>query len=361
MSDSHRYEKAERQPLSESAACLSAILNSTTEGRAEQAAIFAAFVQACPGTAGTSQGRPVLSALLDELADHHLVELPRGRAGWDDAQPPLPRWLRLPLPPKPETRSIRAMAPVVWRRELSWAGADQLTATQIEVLKTINRWLRDTDGDDNRRTVVPMRERSLEIFGDEKRLDTLATTTLFAPGRLTLATLFAERIPPPLAYERVGDGGIVLVIENSDTFETIRALVAGNCGQIGYVAFGGGHAFEASVARIRRLVGVTDIAYYGDLDDDGLTIPQRANVSAAALGLPPVRPAASLYRLLVRQDVRGPAPKRVDPLVAERRVSWLPTTVRRQAADILVAGDRLPQEATGTVLLQRDDSWRRDL
>lgn len=361
MSDSRGDEEVKRQPLSESADCLAATLNSTTERRAEQAAILAAFDQACPGTAGTPQGRLVLSALLDELADHHLVELPRGRAGWDDAQPPLPRWLRLPLPPKPATQSMRAMAPVVWRRELSWAGTDQLTRAQIEVLKTINRWLRDTDGDDNRRTVIPMRERSLEIFGDEKRLDALATTTLFAPSRLTLATLFTERIPPPLAYERVGDGGIILVIENSDTFETLSALLAGNCGQVGYVAFGSGHAFEASVARISKLVGVTDIAYYGDLDNDGLTIPQRANVSATALGLPPVRPAASLYRLLVRQDVRGRAPKQVDALVAERRVSWLPTTVRRRAADILVAGDRLPQEATGTVLLQRDDSWRNDL
>ncbi|GAA3809902.1 hypothetical protein GCM10022226_32870 [Sphaerisporangium flaviroseum] len=361
MSDDRGNEEAQRQPLSESATCFSAILNATTERRIEQVVIFAAFVQACPGTAGTTQGRPVLSALLDELADHDLVELPRGRDGWDDAQPPLPRWLRLPLPPKPKTRSLRATAPVIWRRELSWAGADQLTITQIEVLKTINRWLRDTDGDKDRRTVVPMRERSLEIFGDEKRLDALAATTLFAPGRLTMATLFAERVPPPLAYERVGGGGIVLVIENSDTFETINSLLAGNCGQVGYVAFGGGHAFEASVARIGRLVGVTDIAYYGDLDGNGLTIPQRANVSAAALGLPPVRPAAGLYRLLVRQDVRGPAPQRVDPLVAERRVSWLPATLRRQAADILVAEERLAQEATGTVLLRRDQSWRNDL
>lgn len=361
MNDGRGDKETKRQALSESAACLSAVLNSITERRAEQAAILAAFVQACPGTAGTTQGRPVLSALLDELADHNLVELPRGRDGWDDAQPPLPRWLRLPLSPAPKTRSTRATAPVVWRRELSWAGAGQLTTTQIEVLKMINRWLRDTDGDDDRRTVVPMRERSLEIFGDEKRLDALAATSLFAPGRLTLATLFAERIPPPLACERVGDGGIVLVIENSDTFQTISSLLAGDCGQVGYVAFGSGHAFEASVAHIRKLVGVTDIAYYGDLDDDGLTIPQRANVSAATLGLPPVRPAASLYQLLIQQDVRGPAPKLVDPLVAERRVSWLHSTVRRQAADILVAGGRLAQEATGTVLLRRDDSWRNDL
>lgn len=58
------------------------------------------------------------------------------------------------------------------------------------------------------------------------------------------------------------------MIENSDTFETISALLAEDCGQVGYVAFGGGHAFEASVTRIARLDGLTDIAYYGDLDNE---------------------------------------------------------------------------------------------
>jgi hypothetical protein len=354
-------EEVDARPLSQSAAILSATLNAMAERRVEQAGILAAFVTACPGTAGTTQGRPVLSALLDELADHHLAELPRGRNGWDDALPPLPRWLRLPPQPKQDSRHLRGPSLAVWRRELAWAGADSLSSAQLNVLKTVNRWLRDTDGDDERRTVVPMRERSLEIFRDEKRLDALTATTLFAPGRLTLATLAAERIPPPLAYERVGAGGIVLVIENSDTFTTINTLLERRCGKVGYVAFGGGHAFEASVARISKLAGVTDIAYYGDLDEDGLTIPQRANVTAAALGLPPVRPAAGLYRLLVGQDIRGAAPKEVDPIVAERRVAWLPATVRGQAASVIAAGHRLAQEATGAVLLRRDDSWRADL
>ncbi|MBF6361120.1 hypothetical protein IU447_13455 [Nocardia farcinica] len=332
-----------------------------TDRRALQATIFESFSRACPGTAGTTQSRPVLSALLSELADHHLVELPRGRDGWDDAQPPLPRWLRLPAPPKPPAESARAAAPVVWRPELSWATAATLTATQTEVLKKINRWLRDTDGDTVRRTTVPMRERSLEIFGNEKRLDALTATTLFAPGRLTLATLHAERIPPPLAYEQIGTGGTVLVIENSDTFETIGSLLTTDAGHVGYLAFGGGFAFEASVARIAKLKGVTDIAYYGDLDNDGLTIPQRANVSALAAGLPPIRPAEGLYRLLLQKNAFGVAPTKVDPLDTELRVSWLPVAVRRSAADLLVTGRRLPQEATSKILLQHNNSWRRDL
>lgn len=359
MNDSQGGNDAERQPLSSSAACLAATLNAAPHHRIEQATILTAFGQACPGTAGTTQGRPVLSALLDELADHHLIELPRSRDAWDTTQPPLPRWLRLPK--VTETRPSRTTAPVLWRHELSWANTATLTTAQTETLKTINRWLRDTDGDDRRRTVIPMRERSLEIFGDEKRLDALTSSTLFAPGRLTLATLSAQRIPPPLAYNRVGDGGIVLVIENSDTFETVSTLLADDCGRVGHVAFGGGHAFEASITRIAKLKGVTDIAYYGDLDDDGLTIPQRANASATASQLPPIRPAHGLYQLLLSKNHQGPAPKRVEPLTAERRVSWLPAPIRRPAADILTAGNRLAQESTGTLTLRHDNSWRDDL
>jgi len=353
--------QSEFLPLSESASYLVAALSESTERRVTKPMILAAFGQACPATAGTTQSRPVLSALLDELADHRLIELPRSSDGWDRAQPRLPAWLRLPAPAKPDTKSMAATASIVWRGELAWAATAALTSSQVEVLKTINRWLRDTDGDDIRRAVIPMRERSLEIFRDEKRLDALMTTTLFAPGRLTLATLFATRIPPPLAYERIGDGTTILVIENSDTFETITTLLARQRGNVGYTAFGGGHAFEASVARIAVLPQVSDIAYYGDIDNDGLIIPQRANVVAAAAGLPPVRPAHGLYQLLLQRNLRNEASAPLDPLDAERRVSWLPTDTRGPASQALVAGSRLAQEATGRLLLGQDHSWRHDL
>ncbi|WP_212761968.1 Wadjet anti-phage system protein JetD domain-containing protein [Nocardia uniformis] len=206
-----------------------------------------------------------------------------------------------------------------------------------------------------------MRERSLEIFGDEKRLDALLATTLFAPGRLTLAALFAERIPPPLAYERVGTGGIVLVIENSDTFESVRTALTKDCGHVSYVVFGGGHAFAASVTRIAALDDVTDIAYYGDLDRDGLIIPQRANAGALSAGLPPVRPAHGLYRLLLRRNLRGRSLGTMPTLDVERCVSWLPENIRQPVAEVFLDGGRLAQEATGAVMLRHDDSWRADL
>ncbi|RZD77662.1 hypothetical protein C0Q63_31710 [Streptomyces albidoflavus] len=44
-----------------------------------------------------------------------------------------------------------------------------------------------------------------------------------------------------------------------------------------------------------------------------------------------------------------------------RRAAWLPEPLRHRATNILTAGNRLAQEATGTTLLQQDHSWRDDL
>jgi hypothetical protein len=53
------------------------------------------------------------------------------------------------------------------------------------------------------RPTVPMRERSLELFGDEKRLDRLATTRVFASGALTLDLLRCHSVSIPFASQWV--------------------------------------------------------------------------------------------------------------------------------------------------------------
>ena len=49
---------------------------------------------------------------------------------------------------------------------------------------------------------IPIKERSLEIFGDEKRLDALRTTILFSEGRLTLEQLCCFAVAEPLSRIR---------------------------------------------------------------------------------------------------------------------------------------------------------------
>jgi hypothetical protein len=344
----------EEQQLSASAAALNAALGQNgPQPKFILDQVMAAFTTACPATAGTVQSRAVLAALLQELAEADQITLPKARTAWDPGSPPLPRWIRLPVPERePPTRPT----PPIWRKELHWATTAELGAAQIETLRAVNTWLRDTD-DGSDTSIVPMRERSWEIFGDEKRLDRLLPTILFAPGRLTLGLLRAKRVPPPLALRRIGDGRTVLVIENSDTYQTLGDLLVEDPGPIRWLAYGAGHGFTASVARLIDLQDVNAIAYYGDLDTDGLQIPLRAHAVATALGLPPITPASGLYRLLLGQRASAglDAP---DIFEVERLVAWLPEDLHADAAAVIGGGKRIAQESTGVRLLRTDSSWR---
>jgi hypothetical protein len=155
----------------------------------------------------------------------------------------------------------------------------------------------------------------------------------------------------------------MLVVENSDTFDTIAGLLADQPGRVGWVGWGAGRAFEASVLSIEELPQVTEIRYYGDLDAIGLRIPVAASALATSEGLPEVQPAADLYRMLL---VRGTPQRtngegRLDQDRAAALASWLPPELRREAAALLAAGHRIPQEAVGFELLARSRAWRRSL
>ena len=67
-------------------------------------------------------------------------------------------------------------------------------------MQRVNEWLYVSRDE----LVVPARERSLEVFGDEKALDRLAGAALFGPGRLTLALLRCRRVVPRLHCEPAG-------------------------------------------------------------------------------------------------------------------------------------------------------------
>jgi hypothetical protein len=312
-----------------------------------------AFTAALPGPASGEHARSALATLLYELADHAIIHLPAARARWDAGRPALPEQIRLP------TSAGKATAPrrqISWRPELDWAHTARLTTSQTEDLIACNRWFRDTSNRPDQRTPMSLRERSYDIFRDEKRLDTLITGALFAPGRLTLEQLATYREPPPLAYRRLGDGDTLLVVENSDTFATLRSLLKSAPGNTGFIAFGSGRAFEASIETVAELPNVNRITYYGDLDAEGIAIPARASLTAAQHGLPPVEPATELYRLLLTHE---PTPG--DTVTRDRAhtlVAWLPASLRETAHTLLTSGKRLAQEATNRIQLTTEHGWR---
>lgn len=335
-----------------------AVLAETEPGRIRisRDVYTAAFLAAEPSLAMAPERRARLAAALDELVEAGVLVASRtvDRSEW----PPLPRFVvlvdRTADPPVgPEATGYP------WRPELAWAARLPLRRSEFDALRAIQAFLRDRGAS---APVVPIAERSLELFGDEKRLDALRRNRrLFAPKRLSLELLRSRLYAPPFVFRRVGDGPVALVLENVATYRSVLATLPPGC-PVGLVVFGAGGNFAASVGYFAELTdegvrpSITQIRYFGDLDRRGLEIPIVADVAARDAGLPAVRPAVGLWAKLLRDGRRGPHPA-VEPDVADRLAMWLPASLRSAAREVLISAARLAQEAVGTESLAADPTW----
>lgn len=324
--------------------------------RISRAAYTAAFLAAEPGLATSPERRVRLAAAIDELEAAGTVIIAKSLDRTE--RPPLPRFLVL-LERTPDPPVGRAAAAYPWRPELAWAARLPLRRSEFEALQAIQVFLRDRASET---PIVPAGERSLELFGDEKRLDALRhNRRLFGDGRLSLEMLRARQFAPPFAYRRVGDGPVALVLENVATYHSVLASLPAYS-PVGLVIFGAGGNFAASVAYLAELAvegpaaAIREIRYFGDLDRRGLEMPAAADAAARDAGLPAVRPAIGLWALLLRNGRPAPAPW-VPADISERIVAWLPATLRRAAAEVLLGGTRCAQEAIGAELLATDGGW----
>ena len=207
--------------------------------------------------------------------------------------------------------------------------------------------------------VVPSRERSAEIFGDEKALDRLIGTTLFTPDRLSLELLRCRRVVPRLHCEPVGKGSVLLIVENSDTFDSlVTVLRKRNDHRVGLVGWGAGTGFEASVLSIANFGRtIAEVSYFGDIDENGLRIPANAALIAGGAGLPLVRPATGLYSALFSLGDPQPGQRSVPTDIAASVAAWLDPVHREEAARLLSGGWRLAQEQVGLSYILRSDDW----
>lgn len=306
-------------------------------------------VGADPALATSPLRRTILAEVIDHLVEAGAVRTPAARSQWDrSGTPPLPMWLRPPQGARARQPSSAAAAPADLRPELAGARSlGKLTAAEAEVLDAVNRWLVSGAGP----MVVPHRERSLEVFGDEKRLDALRSSRLFSSGVLSFELLGCEWVPPQLPWRRVGPGRVALVVENAATFRSVSRALEVDPGPVGVVVAGGGNAFTRTVAGLGDpQVGPLDrMTYFGDLDAAGLEIPQRAAVEAQRCELPAPEPAFGLYQLLFSHGAEADtAPVSADRAAAA--AGWL-GDLAPAAEKLLVAGRRLAQEAVGAALL----------
>jgi len=312
--------------------------------------VWRAFHRANPVAAASVDQRQRLRSALDNLADAGLARTPQSRKLWDySATPALPAWVELtPVPAAPMCAA--AEATVAWAPELAFA-ADVRAPVHRDDLLRVQRFLA-TGG--RERPVVPSRERSLELFGDEKRLDALSRTGLFGPDRLSWALLRCEPFSPPMVWSELPSAPPhAIIVENHHTWHTFRRW---NQEEAVWriVAYGAGKAVWSSVGSMTAAVdvpGVMQIEYFGDIDRTGIRIATRLAALAPELALPPVRPAVRWYTLLLDRAASIP-PVADDTSTAMPDLSWFPSPLRDRVATILDAGHRLPQELVGWEVLR---------
>lgn len=290
---------------------------------------------------------------LDALVEAGWLTVPKQQRLWRSTRPALPEWVRL-------VSERKAESPQAIRHGEHWlpalAFARHLRDRRaLERARTINRFLKARP---RLEPAVPLRERSLEIFGDEKALDAFldASGALFG-GRLSLNILGTFIVPLPIPYERGPQGAhgrSILVVENAHTFYSFSRWNehAGHYAAIAYSAGNalsgasatGSQAAESYIDIIRSRLGAGDIEYFGDLDPSGVRIPAAVDRARRDLGLPGLLPAESLYRWLLdhgrptpmlRSTEKGP----VDGLL------WLGEALAERVKALFQGGERIAQEA----------------
>ncbi len=334
-------------PEPELAAAIAAAVGASRTRRLQLPAVLSAAA-AVDRTAAASVGwRARVLAALQSLRAGGVIDWPTTRFD-TSASPHLPLYVT-----RPAAVSEPAVAEVspVWHHELAWAAVAMelgaLSSAERRALIAVNEWI-------PKRTtlVVPMRERSLEVFGDEKVLESLVLGPLFGPGRLTLAGLACEACWPPVEQTVLGTGDDWLLVENYTTYVSISRRAA-QIGFDGRIVWASGNQVGTRLATLALADLVPKQAwYFGDIDAGGFRVARSAVTRASELGLGELTPARPLYRLAVEHGARRPtdtAPARAEALAWIH--DWLGGELGEICAAIATAGDRIVQETVGTALL----------
>lgn len=301
-----------------------------------------ALVEVAPWTRSDPGRRRRLGELIAQLED--AGELARSVSVDNTARPELPKFVTLTGGAAEPVEPAGVGYP--WRPELEWAHSLRLTAAEFETLVVVQKFLRDHPDAPK----LAHRERSLQLFGHEKRIDRLVRSRLFEDGRLSLGMLACWWAPPPIAWRGLAGRGSVVVSENAAGY---HAVAAAWTGRVTAVAYGAGGAFAQSVASLVDIGDIERISYIGDLDAEGVAIPQRAAEAAAAVGLPAPAPDVAQWEALVgAAESYG---QKVEPIPAEvagELCAWFGDSRLGMAVrGLLHDGIRVPQEVlTASVL-----------
>jgi hypothetical protein len=320
---------------------LEAVKTALPDGRrqADVTTVFNALANRMPSLK-TDPSRWILFVdLLIAAEAEDLIVLPsQDGDGWNrDVFPAQPRWVRLPPAKKTKEKFDHRSFP--WNPALCFLAGERGLPTGIrEASMAIQRFLVSGGAS---RPPVPVKERSFDIFGNEKRLDGLRhSEILFGPGRVSLGLLRCYVVEPTPVAERFNQGDGIIILENEATFDSFCRLCR-HKPMYRLVIYGRGNEILKCITYLKREVNhyaTTEITYFGDVDRRGFEIPHQLS-QITSLGAKIV-PLLSCYEFLLRE---------VSPVMGElpEICSWLPKPLAARAASIIQEGRVIPQESFG--------------
>ncbi|WP_174875154.1 DUF2220 family protein [Vogesella oryzae] len=320
---------------------LFARLNQSSRKRVPLQEVRRAFFELHPEAANNPDRNALLLADLRGLEVAKLIQLPAAGSWEKRGNPPMPNWIQLV---RTEEAPRRDYATVPWVPELGfWP---ELKPAMLEAARAINDFLLEHRG---RVVSVPIKERSLEIFGDEKRLDSMRRGNTLFSGRLPLDVLGAFIVPLPLPYKKAEAlGKPVLIVENHNSYWSFGQWNL-KTQRYAAIVYGSGEAFRSSgraLGDVLDEVGGVGAEYLGDLDPKGIAIPLELN-AAAEPGCPHVAPAIEHYKWLLEYGVLRERASQMAEGVHKQAADWLGDSLGNSLCDLWSNGFWIPQESLG--------------
>lgn len=200
--------------------------------------------------------------------------------------------------------------------------------------------------------------RSLQLTGDEKRLEELHRGILFGPQRLTLDMLGCEPESLPLASEQFSSKPTLLIFENAAPFMLARKVLIG-CARpaFGRLAYGAGKQVLKAATYLPMVEPtIREIQYVGDLDAEGLSIAAELQRLSQTI---PVRPATRFHQAMLASAAQLESPNGWalqggrEHVNSEGALHILASEIREQVAGMIRNGRRVPEEALSHAAMTR--------
>lgn len=236
----------------------------------------------------------------------------------------------------------------IWHPRLRFL-ADARSLPKIDVWLKIDTWLK-AGGEQEPR--IPTKERSYEIFRDEKFMEeSLLNWKAFKDGLVSEDTLRCYRVYEPISYIQAPAetaGKPIIIVENKATWYSI-AKWNRRCLKYSAVTFGCGNAIRnnwPSLNQMREFMPFSKVVYFGDIDCNGFLIPIGLKPQIEENFKIPFEFDVSLYRKLLAAD-NPPYPNSGIPnkLQHSDLSKHLPDDVCNAVFPILESKQRIPQEA----------------